>query len=159
VIVVGEMRDLVTIRLAVEAAETGHLVIGTLHTPSAVGVVQRLVEAFPVTEQQQVRLMISDSLRMVVAQALVRRASGKGRVGVFELLVGTQAVAGLIRENKFNQIAAVMQTGKSEGMRTMDASLMELLQAREITPEDAFGRALNKEMFRQFVTQQTPRPG
>jgi twitching motility protein PilT len=159
VIVVGEMRDLVTIRLAVEAAETGHLVIATLHTPSAVGAVQRLVEAFPVTEQQQVRLMISDSLRMVVAQSLVRRASGKGRVGAFELLVNTQAVSGLIRENKFNQIAAVMQTGKAEGMKTMDASLLELLQAREITAEDAYARALNKDAFRQHVTQQTPRPG
>lgn len=152
VIVVGEMRDLTTMRLAVEAAETGHLVIATLHTPSAVGAVQRLVEAFPVVEQQQLRLMISDSLRLVIAQSLLRRASGGGRVPVFELLFVTPAISGLIRENKFNQIAAAMQTGKADGMITMDSALMELMQAREITSEEAFRHAMNKEQFRNFVS-------
>lgn len=151
VMVVGEMRDLVTMRMAIEAAETGHLVIATLHTPTAVGAIQRLIESFPSTEQQQVRLMLADSLRMVVAQALVRRASGAGRVGAFELLLSTPAISAMIRENKLNQVQAVLQTGRSEGMRTMDAALLELVEQRQILPEDAYARAENKEAFRAYL--------
>ncbi len=151
VMVVGEMRDLVTMRMAVEAAETGHLVIATLHTPTAVGAVQRLIEAFPASEQQQVRLMLADALRLVIAQTLVRRRRGPGRIGAFELLVCTPAISALIRENKLAQVAAQMQIARADGMRTMDNALMDLLQAGEITPEDAYARAVNKETFRALL--------
>jgi len=151
VMVVGEMRDLVTMRMAVEAAETGHLVIATLHTPTAVGAIQRMVEAFPASEQQQVRLMLADALRMVIAQTLVRRKKGPGRVGAFELLVCNQAVSALVRENKLTQVAAQMQIARSEGMKTLDNALLELMQAGEITPEDAYAKATNKEAFRALM--------
>lgn len=151
VMVVGEMRDLVTMRMAVEAAETGHLVIATLHTPTAVGAIQRLIESFPSAEQQQVRLMLADSLRMVIAQMLVRRATEPGRVGAFELLLCTPAIGAMIRENKLNQVQAVLQTGRAEGMKTMDAALLELVEARQILPEDAFARAENKDAFRAYL--------
>lgn len=151
VLVVGEMRDLVTMRRAVEAAETGHLVIATLHTPTAVGAIQRLIESFPATEQQQVRLMLSDSLRMVIAQTLIRRKDGNGRVGAFELMVMNPAVSALIRENKLNQVAAIMQVGRTDGMRTMDDALMELVVSQKIDAEEAFARAQNKEPFNKYV--------
>ncbi|NOZ02231.1 MAG: PilT/PilU family type 4a pilus ATPase [Deltaproteobacteria bacterium] len=149
VIVVGEMRDLTTMRLAVEAAETGHLVIGTLHTPNAVGAVERMVEVFPASEQQQVRLMLADSLKMVIAQSLIPRASGPGRVGCFEILVCTSAVSNLIRDNKMNQLPGIMQTGKSVGMKTMDSALFELMASRSISSQEAYVRALNKEPFQR----------
>jgi twitching motility protein PilT len=151
VMVVGEMRDLVTMRMAVEAAETGHLVIATLHTPTAVGAVQRLIEAFPVAEQQQVRLMLADALRMVIAHTLVKRRKGPGRVGAFEMMVCTPAISGLIRENKLSQVAAQMQIARADGMKSMDVALMELAQAGEISPEDAYSKALNKEAFRSLL--------
>jgi len=155
VIVVGEMRDLTTMRLAVEAAETGHLVMGTLHTPDAVGAVERLVEAFPSSEQQQVRLMLADSLKIVIAQTLIRKVSTAGRVGCFEVLVCTSAVGNLIRDNKMNQIPGIMQTGKSVGMKTMDSALFELMTARSISPRDAYVRALNKDTFQKYVSKGT----
>jgi len=151
VMVGGEMRDLVTMRLAVEAAETGHLVIATLHTPTAVGAVQRLIEAFPVAEQQQVRLMLSDSLRMVIAQSLVKRVDGAGRVGVFELLLCTQPVSALIRENKLNQVLGVMQTGKENGMRTFDMALLDLVASHAITGEEGYSRAQSKDAFKPYL--------
>ncbi len=151
VIVVGEMRDLVTTRLAIEAAETGHLVLATLHTPDAVGAVERLIEVFPAAEQQQVRLMVSDSLKMVVAQTLIPDATGTGRVGCFELLVCTPAVSNLIRENKVNQIPSLLQTGRAQGMRTFDSALLELVQSGRIAAEEAYMRAVNKEAFRPLV--------
>jgi len=151
VIVVGEMRDLTTIRLAVEAAETGHLVLATLHTPDTIGAVARLIEAFPVSEQQQVRLLLADSLKMVLAQSLIRDRSGQGRVGCFELLVCNAAVSNLIRENKINQIPSLLQTGRSQGMKSFDAALMELVQAQRIEPEEAFLHALNKDLFRPML--------
>lgn len=151
VIVVGEMRDMVTMRMAVEAAETGHLVIATLHTPTAVGAVQRLIESFPGSEQQQVRMMLADSLRMVIAQTLVRKATGPGRLAVFELLLCNQAIGAMIRENKLSQVQAALQTGRAEGMRTMDQALLERVEAREINPEDAYSRASNKDLLRGFL--------
>ncbi len=159
VIVVGEMRDLVTIRLAVEAAETGHLVLATLHTPDAVGAVTRLIEAFPAAEQQQVRLMVSDSLRMVIAQSLVPAKEGTGRVGCFEILVCTPAVANLIRENKMAQIPGLLQTGQAQGMRTLDSALMDLVQAGRIAPEEAYMRAVNKDLFRPMLRSQDSERG
>ncbi|MBM4396016.1 MAG: PilT/PilU family type 4a pilus ATPase [Deltaproteobacteria bacterium] len=151
VIVVGEMRDVVTMRLAVEAAETGHLVLATLHTPTAIGAVQRLIESFPAVEQQQVRLMLSDSLRMVISQMLLRRVDALGRIACFELLVATHAIASLVRENKLMQVPGLMQIGKGEGQQTFDGALLELLQAGRIGAEDAFMRAVNKEPFRPFL--------
>jgi twitching motility protein PilT len=151
VMIVGEMRDLVTMRMAVEAAETGHLVIATLHTPTAVGAIQRMIEAFPASEQQQVRLMLADALRMVIAQTLVRRKKGNGRVGAFELLVCNQAVSALVRENKLAQVAAQMQIARAEGMKTLDNALLELVQSGEIAVEDAYAKATNKEPFRALM--------
>lgn len=151
VIVVGEMRDLLTMRMAIEAAETGHLVLATLHTPTAVGAIQRLIESFPASEQAQVRLMLADSLRLVVAQMLVRRRNGQGRVGVFEVLPVTMAVSALIRENKLAQLLAQMQVGRGEGLRTMDVALAERVRAGDITLEDAASRAQNPEVLRAAV--------
>ncbi|MBL6975571.1 MAG: Flp pilus assembly complex ATPase component TadA, partial [Deltaproteobacteria bacterium] len=151
VVVVGEMRDLTTMRLAVEAAETGHLVVGTLHTPNAVGAVERLIEAFPATEQQQVRLMLADSLKMVLAQHLIPKKDGPGRVGCFEVLVCTPAVGNLIRDNKINQLPGIMQTGKAAGMKTMDSALFELMSTRAISSKEAYVRAVNKEPFQHHV--------
>jgi len=156
VIVVGEMRDLLTMRMAIEAAETGHLVMATLHTPTAVGAIQRLIESFPATEQAQVRLMLADSLRLVVAQMLVRRKNGPGRVGVFEVLPVTMAVSALIRENKLAQLQAQMQVGRGEGFRTMDTALAERVRAGEISLEDAVSRAQNPEVLRAAVGGGTP---
>ena len=156
VIVVGEMRDLTTMRLAVEAAETGHLVVGTLHTPNAVGAVERLVEVFPAGEQQQVRLMLADSLKLVIAQSLIPRSRGPGRVGCFELLVCTSAVGNLIRENKINQLPGIMQTGKAVGMKTMDSALFELMSSRSISSQEAYIRAMNKEPFQRYLKVRKP---
>ncbi|MBP7126391.1 PilT/PilU family type 4a pilus ATPase [Myxococcota bacterium] len=151
VIVVGEMRDLLTMRMAIEAAETGHLVLATLHTPTAVGAIQRLIESFPASEQAQVRLMLADSLRLVVAQMLVRRRSGSGRVGVFEVLPVTMAVSALIRENKLAQLLAQMQVGRGEGFRPMDVALAERVRTGDISLEDAVSRAQNPEVLRAAV--------
>lgn len=151
VIVVGEVRDLETARLVVEAAETGHLVLATLHTPDTASAIERLIDSFPAVEQQQVRLMVADSIKMVLAQTLIPRADSSGRVGCFEVLLGTQAVSNLIKENKVAQIPGILQTGRSLGMCTFDMSLMDLLKARLITAEEAYLRAMNKEPFRPFV--------
>lgn len=126
VILVGELRDLETIQLALTAAETGHLVFGTLHTNNAVQTVNRIVDVFPGEKQGQIRTMLSESLRGVVAQTLVKRSDGKGRIAVFEVLIVTPAVANIIRENKIAQLPSMMQTGKSQGMVTFEQSVQEL---------------------------------
>jgi twitching motility protein PilT len=137
VIVVGELRDLETISLALTAAETGHLVLGTLHTSSALATINRLIGAFPPTQQPQIRVMVSESLRAIVCQRLVRRADGEGRVPALEILLATRAVSNLVRENKVFQIRSVLQTGSSRGMKTLDASLDELVKAGVVTREEA----------------------
>jgi twitching motility protein PilT len=147
VIVVQEMRDPETIRMALTAAETGHLVFTTLHTTSAVQTTDRLVDAFPPEEQQQVRMALSESLKYVICQTLIPRADGWGRVAVFELLKGTLSVANMIREGKTFQLPSLMQIGKSIGMRTVDMALEELLAQKLITPEAAYVRAEKKELF------------
>jgi twitching motility protein PilT len=137
VILVGEMRDYETISLALTAAETGHLVLGTLHANTAAKTVDRIIDVFPTGDKEMVRSMLSSALEGVVAQTLMKRADGTGRTGVFEILVGTNAVRNLIRENQIPQIFSMMQTGSRYGMITMEEAINNLLQQRIITPEEA----------------------
>lgn len=141
VIMVGEMRDPETIRMSLEAAETGHLVIATMHTTSAIQTVERLVKAFPPDEQPQVRMSLSESLKYVLSQTLIPRQDGKGRVAVFEVLKGTLSVGNLIRDNKSFQIPSQMQIGRRVGMQTRDMALSDLVDAGKVSPEDAWLRA------------------
>jgi len=136
IILVGEMRDLETISLAITAAETGHLVFATLHTNSAIKAVDRIIDVFPEGQQAQIRTMLSESLRGVVAQALLPRADGKGRVAAAEVLVNVPAVANLIREGKAFQIPSVMQTGRAQGMLTFDTSINDLVRAGAVTAKE-----------------------
>ncbi|MGE0631216.1 MAG: type IV pilus twitching motility protein PilT [Pseudobdellovibrionaceae bacterium] len=136
IILLGEMRDLETISLALTAAETGHLVFGTLHTSSAVKTIDRVIDVFPENQQAQIRTMLSDSLRGVIAQGLFPRADGKGRVAAFEILRTNRAVSNLIRENKLHQIPSVMQTGQKEGMLLFEKSVQELCSKQLITKAD-----------------------
>jgi twitching motility protein PilT len=147
VILVGEMRDLETIRLAITAAETGHLVFGTLHTSSAAKTIDRIVDVFPGSEKEMVRTMISESLVAVISQALCRTADGAGRVAAHEILVGTPAVRNLIRENKVAQMYSAIQTGQAHGMQTLDQSLAQLVRQGRITPSEARSKARNPENF------------
>jgi twitching motility protein PilT len=137
VIAIGELRDLETIQLALSAAETGHLVLATLHTQNAIRTINRVLDAFPPAQQSQVRIMFSEALRGVISQRLVRRADGQGRVAALELLVMTPAVSNLIREERQFQIRSLMQTGRTLGMRLLDDSLRELVAAGTITKEEA----------------------
>jgi len=136
ILLVGEMRDLETISLAITAAETGHLVFATLHTNSAIKTVDRVIDVFPEGQQSQIRVMLSESLRGVVAQSLLPRADHKGRVPVVEILVNTPAVANLIREGKSHQIATVMQTGRAHGMITFENAIADLVQKGLTSKED-----------------------
>ncbi len=138
IILVGEMRDLETISLAMTAAETGHLVFGTLHTNSAPKTVDRIIDVFPEAQQAQIRVMLSESLRGVVAQALLPKADRQGRVAVLEVLLNTPAVSNLIREGKTFQIPSSMQTGKAQGMCTFETSVMDLVKAGIVNKNDAF---------------------
>ena len=155
VILVGEMRDLETMGLAISAAETGQTVYGTLHTTSAAQTVDRMVDAFPVNQQQQIRTMVSGSLQGVIAQRLVMRADGSDRIAASELLFRTPAVAALIRDNKTFQIASVLQTGKREGMQSMDDCLMDFVLRGLISVEEALRYATNKETVEAYATHVT----
>jgi len=150
VILVGEMRDLETIELAITAAETGHLVFGTLHTNSAAKTVDRVINVFPADRQEQIRLMLSESLKGVVSQMLLKRRDRPGRVASLEVMVVTPAISNLVRESKTFQIRSALQTGKQYGMQTMDQALYELVMARKIYPEDALIIAEDKKMFQDF---------
>lgn len=147
VIMVGEMRDLETIRMSLEASETGHLVIATLHTTSAVATIERLISSFPPDEQGQIRMSLSESLKYVICQSLLPRKDGDGRVAVFEVLKGTFNVGNLIRDNKLHLISSLMQIGRTQGMQTVDMALEDLVEAELITPEAAWGRAEKQETF------------
>ena len=147
VIMVGEMRDLETISLAITASETGHLVLGTLHTSTAARTLDRLLDVFPIDQQAQIRTMVSESLRGIVCQQLIPRKDGHGRTLALEVLVNNPAVGNLIREAKTFMLPGVMQTGKKLGMKLMDDSLQELLDQNLITPEEAYRRAENKKAF------------
>ena len=151
IILVGELRDLETISLAIEAASTGHLVFATLHTSSAPKTVDRMIEVFPAHEQPQIRSTLSDSLRAVVAQTLFKRADRTGRIAALEILIATPAVRNLIREGKSHQIPSMIQTGKKYGMQLLDDAIMDLYQKRQITADDAYGKANDKSRFRPFI--------
>jgi twitching motility protein PilT len=151
VILVGELRDLETISLAIEAASTGHLVFATLHTSSAPKTVDRMIEVFPAHEQPQIRSTLADSLRAVVAQTLFKRSDRAGRVAALEILIATPAVRNLIREGKSHQIPSMIQTGKKYGMQLLDDAIMELYQKRLITADDAYAKANDKSKFRPFI--------
>jgi len=146
IVLVGEMRDLETIAIAVETAETGHLVFGTLHTTTAPSTVDRIVDQFPADRQEQIRQMLSTSLRGVIAQALCRKIGG-GRVAAYEILYSTPAVANLIRESKTFQLYSVIQTNRGAGMMTLNDSLIELVKSRVVDPKDAYALAVNKTEF------------
>lgn len=155
IILVGEMRDRETIALAITAAETGHLVFGTLHTQSAMKTVDRIIDSFPADQQDQIRVMLSDSLKGVVAQALLPKADGKGRVAAYEILLGTPALANLIRERKTFQIPSLIQTSKALGMQLLDQSLLDLLKRQIIKPADAFLAATDKKTFETYLDAAT----
>jgi twitching motility protein PilT len=147
VILVGEMRDLETIRLALSAAETGHLVFGTLHTSSAAKTVDRIVDVFPAAEKEMVRSMLSESLRAVISQTLCKTKDEQGRVAAHEIMIGTPAIRNLIRENKIAQMYSAIQTGQNIGMQTLDQNLQELVRRNIISLGEARGRAANKDAF------------
>lgn len=153
IILVGEMRDLETIELALEAASTGHLVFGTLHTQSAAKTVDRVIDVFPANQQAQIRTTLSESLKGVVAQNLFKRIDKKGRLAVLEILVVTPATSNLIREGKTFQIPSVIQTGKKYGMQSLDDAILEAMQAKKISPEDAYDKSIVKERFVQFLKE------
>ncbi|OYY73912.1 MAG: twitching motility protein PilT [Gammaproteobacteria bacterium 28-57-27] len=146
VILVGEMRDLETIRLALTGAETGHLVFGTLHTSSAAKTIDRIVDVFPAAEKEMVRSMLSESLRAVISQTLLKKVGG-GRIAAHEIMIGTPAIRNLIREGKIAQMYSAIQTGQSLGMQTLDQNLKELLARNVITREGARNAAMNKADF------------
>lgn len=146
VILVGELRDLETIRLALSASETGHVVFGTLHTNNAAKTIDRIVEVFPTAEKPTVRTMLSESIQAVISQTLLKKVGG-GRIAVHEILIGTPAIRNLIRENKVAQMYSAMQTGQKFGMQTLDQKLEEILAKRLITKEAARDAAVNKDKF------------
>ena len=145
-ILVGELRDLETIRLAMTAAETGHLVLGTLHTTSAAKTIDRVVDVFPAAEKSMVRTMLSESIQAVIAQTLIKKVGG-GRVAAHEIMLGTSAIRNLIREDKIAQMYSMIQTGIQQGMQTLDQCLEGLVRDRLITTEDARRRAIDKTKF------------
>lgn len=148
IILVGEMRDLETIRLAMTAAETGHLVFGTLHTSSAAKTIDRIIDVFPADEKEMMRAMLSESLRAVISQALLRTRDGNGRVAAHEIMIGTPAIRNLIREGKVAQMYSTIQTGQSVGMQTLDQNLADLVRRNVISMAEARSKAMNKDNFR-----------
>jgi len=151
IILVGEMRDLETISLAIEASATGHLVFGTLHTTSAAKTVDRVIEVFPVSQQEQIRNTLADGLRAVVAQNLFKRIDKKGRCAALEIMIATPAVRNLIREGKTFQIPSMIQTGKKYGMQTLDDAIMTFLNKKMIGPDDAYAKSNDKSKFLPFL--------
>src|SRR3979411_995755 len=148
IILVGEMRDLETIRLAMTAAETGHLVFGTLHTSSAAKTIDRIIDVFPAEEKEMIRAMLSESLRAVISQALLKTKDGSGRAAVHEIMICTPAIRNLIREAKVAQMYSAIQTGQSFGMQTLDQNLLELVKRNIISVDEARGKAMNKDNFK-----------
>jgi twitching motility protein PilT len=150
VVLVGELRDLETMAIAIETAETGHLVFGTLHTASAVSTVDRLIDQFPADRQAQIRVMLSESLKGVIAQVLVKR-NGGGRVAAYEILLGVPGVSNLIREGKTFQIPTIMQTGRRLGMRTMNDSLADLVRSGQVDAQEALAKTIDKDSLRTLL--------
>jgi twitching motility protein PilT len=144
---VGELRDLETIRLAMTAAETGHLVFGTLHTSSAAKTVDRIIDVFPAEEKEMVRSMLSESLVAVISQTLCKTKDGSGRVAAHEIMLGTSAIRNLIREAKIAQMYSAMQTGNNVGMQTLDQNLTELVKRNQVSAAEARSKAKMPENF------------
>ena len=151
IIMVGEMRDLETITLAMEAAMTGHLVFGTLHTINAMKTVDRIIEIFPANQQGQVRSTLADALKAVVSQTLFKRVDIKGRCAALEILIATPAVRNLIREGKTYQILSTMQTGRKYGMQTLDDAILEYLEKKMISADDAYSNCVEKAKFVKYL--------
>ena len=147
VILVGEMRDLETIRLALSGAETGHLVFGTLHTSSAAKTIDRIVDVFPAAEKEMVRAMLSESLKAVISQTLLKTKDGNGRVAAHEIMIGTPAIRNVIRENKIAQMYSSIQTGQQFGMQTLDQNLQDLVKRNIVSSAEARSKAANKDAF------------
>jgi twitching motility protein PilT len=152
VILVGEMRDAETIRMAMTAAETGHLVLGTLHTTSAVKTIDRIIDALPIEEREQTKAFLSQSLLAVVTQILVKRSDSRARRAVCEVMVMTRAIGKLIQTDQSHQIPAQLQTGKDLGMQLMDQALLQGVQSKELDPDDAYTYANDRKLFQRFVT-------
>jgi twitching motility protein PilT len=152
VILVGEMRDLETISMAITAAETGHLVFSTLHTLSAYKTVERVINVFPPNQQKQIRTMLSESLGGVISQQLIRNAAGDGRVAAMEILIATPSIKSMIRDDKTYQIPGYMQAGRKYGMRMLDDHIVELLQQGKVDPKHAYQMATNKELVRSYLS-------
>jgi twitching motility protein PilT len=153
IILVGEMRDLETIRLAIEAAATGHLVFSTLHTTGAAKTVDRIIEVFPTGEQPQIRSTLADGLRAVISQTLFKRIDIKGRIAVLEIMVATHGVRAMIREAKTHQLPSALQTGKKYGMQTLDDGIMTHLKSGRIDPNEAYMKCVDKEKFKSYLTE------
>jgi twitching motility protein PilT len=151
IILIGELRDLETIELSIMAANTGHLVFGTLHTQSAAKTVDRIIDVFPAEQQNKIRATLSESLKGVVAQGLFKRTDKKGRVAAMEILAVTTAIANLIREGKTHQIPGMIQVGKKLGNQPLDDSIMEHIRMKRISPEEAYDKCLDKKKFRSFL--------
>jgi twitching motility protein PilT len=154
VVLVGEMRDLETIQLALTAAETGVMVLGTLHTNGAVRSIERLISVFPARVQEQVRSVLAESLRIVVSQQLVRKADGSGRIAVPEILINNQSCASMIRSGKTHQLPSVIQAGARVGMQSLDAQLEELVRKEVIGGEEAYERAIDKTKFERYLVEE-----
>lgn len=151
IVLIGELRDLETIELAIMAANTGHLVFGTLHTPSAAKTVDRIIDVFPADQQNKIRATLSESLKGIVAQNLFKRIDKKGRVAALEILVFNTAIANLVREAKTHQIPGMIQVGKRAGNQPLDDAIMEHLRMKRISPEEAYEKSLEKRKFRSFL--------
>jgi twitching motility protein PilT len=150
ILLVGEMRDLETVAIAIETAETGHLVFGTLHTTTAASTVDRIIDQFPADRQPQIRIMLSESLRGVIAQTLCKKIGG-GRVAALEVLIVNTAVSNLIREGKTFQISSIMQVNKASGMVTLNDSLVALVTKKLVAPEEAYAKAIDKSGFEALL--------
>ena len=150
IILVGELRDLETVAIAIETAETGHLVFGTLHTTTAASTIDRVIDQFPADRQAQIRIMLSESLRGVIAQTLCRKIGG-GRVAALEVLIATQAISNLIREGKTFQIPSMMQVGKNVGMVALNEALMDLVTKKLVAPDEAYAKAVDKTGFEALL--------
>lgn len=151
IILIGELRDLETIRLALTAAETGHLVFATLHTSSAAKTIDRIIDVFPASEKDMVRIMLSESLRAVIAQTLVKSSDSSGRVACYEIMLVNSAIKNLIRESKISQINSVIQTSQQYGMQTMDQSLLNAIRVGCVDINDALSYVTNKDLFNSLV--------
>jgi twitching motility protein PilT len=150
IVLVGELRDLETIAIAIETAETGHLVFGTLHTNTAPSTVDRIIDQFPADRQAQIRMMLSESLKGVISQTLCKKIGG-GRVAALEVLLCSSGVANLIREGKTFQIPSMMQTGRAAGMVTLNEALLELVKKRQVEPKEAYMKSVAKADFRALL--------